>query len=221
METLGAHGQESKAAATSHAKAIVFVVDDDISVRESLQMLIQSAGWRPVLFGSAQEFLAQPRVMSPSCLILDVSLPGLNGFDLQRRVADRTDMPIIFITGHGDVPMSVRAMKAGAAEFLTKPFTDESLLQAITHAIARSHAVVSQESQLKSLRTRYESLSHREQQVLALIVAGLLNKQVGAQLNIQETTVKAHRGMLMRKMQARTFVDLVNMAARLGVGKEA
>ena len=142
MESLGAHGRESKAAATSHAKAVVFVVDDDISVRESLQMLIQNAGWRPVLFGSAQEFLAQPRVITPSCLILDVSLPGLNGFDLQRRVADRIDMPIIFITGHGDVPMSVRAMKAGAAEFLTKPFTDESLLEAITHAIARSQAVV-------------------------------------------------------------------------------
>jgi len=221
MESLGAHGRESKAAATSHAKAVVFVVDDDISVRESLQMLIQNAGWRPVLFGSAQEFLAQPRVITPSCLILDVSLPGLNGFDLQRRVADRIDMPIIFITGHGDVPMSVRAMKAGAAEFLTKPFTDESLLEAITHAIARSQAAVSKESELQSLRTRYESLSHREQQVMGLIVAGLLNKQVGAQLNIQETTVKAHRGMLMRKMQARTFVDLVNMAARLGVGKEA
>jgi FixJ family two-component response regulator len=220
MESLGAHGQDSKATSTLHAKAIVYVVDDDISVRESLQMLIQNAGWRPVLFGSAQEFLEQPRVLTPSCLILDVSLPGLNGFDLQRRVADRTDMPIIFITGHGDVPMSVRAMKAGAAEFLTKPFTDESLLQAITQAIARSHAAVSQESELKSLRANYESLSHREQQVLGLIVAGLLNKQVGAQLNIQETTVKAHRGMLMRKMRARTFVDLVNMASRLGVGKE-
>ena len=195
---------------------IVFVVDDDVSVRESLELLIRCEGWQPEIFASAQEFLSRPRVCVPSCLILDVSLPGLNGLDLQKRIAsDRIDMPIIFITGHGDIPMSVQAMKAGAVEFLTKPFGDDVLLSAIRNAIERSHATLGHEAELQAVRDCYASLTPRERQVMALVASGLLNKQVGGELNISEITVKAHRGQVMRKMKADSLADLVTMAARL------
>src|SRR6059036_3738587 len=194
----------------------VFVVDDDISVRESLELLIRCAGWQAETFVSAQEFLSRPRVLAPSCLVLDVGLPDLNGLDLQKRVAaDRTDMPIIFITGHGDVPMTVQAMKAGAVEFLTKPFGDEVLLGAIRNAIERSRAALGHEAEIRELRGRHASLSRRERQVMALVVTGKLNKQVGGDLGISEITVKAHRGKVMRKMKAGSVPELVNMAARL------
>jgi FixJ family two-component response regulator len=200
----------------SHATPIVFVVDDDISVRESLESLIRCAGWQPETFASAQEFLSHPRVLAPSCLVLDVGLPDLNGLDLQKRVAvDRTDMPIIFITGYGDVPMTVQAMKAGAVEFLTKPFGDDVLLDAIRHAIGRSHIALRHEAQIRALRECHASLSRREREVMALVVSGLLNKQVGGELGISEITVKAHRGRVMRKMQAGSLAELVNIAARL------
>jgi FixJ family two-component response regulator len=194
----------------------VFVVDDDVSVRESLESLIRCAGWQPETFASAQEFLSRPRVLAPSCLVLDVTLPDLNGLDLQKRVAvDRTDMPIIFITGYGDVPMTVQAMKAGAVEFLTKPFGDDVLLSAIRHAIERSQAALGHEAEMQALRDRHASLSRREREVMALVVSGLLNKQVGGELGISEITVKAHRGKVMRKMEAHSLADLVTMAARL------
>jgi FixJ family two-component response regulator len=195
---------------------IVFVVDDDVSVRESLELLIRCEGWLPAAFASAQEFLACPRALVPSCLVLDVSLPGLNGLDLQKRVAvERTDMPIIFITGHGDVPMTVQAMKAGAIEFLTKPFSDDVLLSAVRVALERSRVALSLEAEMRILRDCYASLSHRERQVMALVVSGLLNKQVGGELGISEITVKAHRGKVMQKMKADSLADLVKMAARL------
>jgi FixJ family two-component response regulator len=193
----------------------VFIVDDDISVRESLELLIRSAGWKPETFASAQEFLRRSRSQAASCLVLDVALPDLNGLELQQRVADRVDMPIIFITGHGDVPMSVRAMKAGAVEFLTKPFTDDVLLTAIEHAIERSRAALGQEAALRGLRDRHASLTRREGEVMALVVSGLLNKQVGGELGISEITVKAHRGRVMRKMKADSLADLVTMASAL------
>jgi len=197
--------------------SVVFIVDDDVSVRESLQSLITTAGWQPETFASAQEFLSRARADVPCCLVLDVTLPGLNGLELQRQLAERTEMPIIFITGHGDVPMSVQAMKAGAVEFLTKPFNDDVLLDAIRGAIEHSRAALRLESEMRALRTRYESLSPREREVMALVVSGLLNKQVGGELGISEITVKAHRGQVMRKMKADSLPDLVTMAARLGV----
>jgi FixJ family two-component response regulator len=201
----------------SHAVPIVFVADDDISVRESLELLISSAGWQPETFVSAQEFLSRPRVLVPSCLVLDVNLPDLNGLDLQKHVAaDRMDMPIIFITGYGDVPMTVQAMKAGAVEFLTKPFGDEVLLSAIRHAIERSRTALDHEAAIRMLRDDYALLSRREREVMALVVSGLLNKQIGGELGISEITVKAHRGQVMRKMKAGSLADLVNMHAKLG-----
>jgi FixJ family two-component response regulator len=199
------------------AASIVFVVDDDVSVRESLELLIESAGWRPETFASAQEFLSRPSSTVPSCLVLDVTLPGLNGLELQQRLADRIDMPIIFITGYGDIPMSVRAMKAGAIEFLTKPLNDGMLLNAIRDALERSRASLRQASEMQVLRDCYASLTAREREVMALVVSGLLNKQVGGELGITEVTVKAHRGQVMRKMKADSLPDLVTMAARLGL----
>jgi FixJ family two-component response regulator len=199
-----------------YATPTVFVVDDDVSVRESLEVLIRCAGWRAETFASAQEFLATPRVLAPSCLVLDVSLPDLDGLDVQTRVAsDRSDMPIIIITGHGDVPMTVRAMKGGAVEFLTKPFGDDVLLSAIEHAIERSRATLSHEAELRSLRDRRASLSRREREVMDLVASGRMNKQVGGELGISEITVKAHRGKVMRKMKAESLADLVTMAVRL------
>ena len=199
-----------------HATPIVFVVDDDISVRESLEALIRCEGWEPETFASAQEFLTRPRVVTPSCLILDVDLPDLNGLDLQKCIAsDRKDMPIIFITGHGDVPMTVRAMKAGAVEFLTKPFNDEALLSAIRHSIERSNVALRRETETGALRDCYASLTPREKEVLVLVVSGLSNKQVGAELGISEITVKAHRGRVMQKMQAESLPGLVKIATRL------
>ncbi len=196
---------------------IIFVVDDDISVRESLELLIRSAGWQAETFASGQEFLARPRVIAPCCLLLDMTLPGLNGLELQQHVAERTEMPIIFMTGHGDIPMSVRAMKAGAIEFLTKPFNDGVLLEAIRGAIERSRSTVHEAAQVRALRDDYASLTPRERDVMALVAAGLLNKQVGAELGISEITVKAHRGQVMRKMKAGSLADLVTTAARLGL----
>jgi len=201
---------------------IVFVVDDDVSVRESLELLIRCEGWQPETFASAQDFLDYPRVLVPNCLVLDVSLPGLNGLDLQRLVAgDRRDMPIIFITGYGDVPMTVQAMKAGAVEFLTKPFNDDVLLTAIRAAIERSRVALGMEAEMRALRDRYASLTQRERQVMGLVVSGLLNKQVGGELDISEITVKAHRGKVMQKMKADSLADLVKMATRLRPAPEA
>src|SRR6188768_1600836 len=201
-----------------NATPIVFVVDDDISVRKSLEMLIDSAGWHAETFASAQEFLHRPRAAAPSCLVLDMSLPDLNGLELQKRVApDRIDMPIIFISGYGDVSTTVRAMKAGAIEFLTKPFKDDVLLDAIRGAIERSVTALREEAETQVLRSCCASLTPREREVMALVVSGLLNKQVGGELGISEITVKAHRGQVMRKMKAGSLPDLVTMAARLGV----
>jgi FixJ family two-component response regulator len=199
----------------SDTKPTVFVVDDDISVRESLKLLIESAGWQPETFATGQEFLARPRVLAPSCLVLDVLLPDLNGCDLQKLVADRADMPIIFISGHCDVPTTVRAMKAGAIDFFTKPFDDDALVGAIRIAIDRSCAALWDAEHLRALRDSYASLSAREREVMALIVAGRLNKQAGGDLGISEITVKAHRGRMMRKMNADSLPELVRMAERL------
>lgn len=211
----GLLADSAMSSATVQDTPTVFVVDDDVSVRESLELLLRFEGWEPELFASAQEFLARPRIFTPSCLVLDVSLPDLNGLELQKLVADRVDMPVIFITGHGDIPMTVRAMKAGAVEFLTKPFDDEALLDAIRQSIERSRASLGHELEAQALRDCYASLTPREREVMALVVAGLLNKQVGLRLGISEITVKAHRGKIMQKMKADSLADLVKMAVRL------
>jgi FixJ family two-component response regulator len=200
---------------TLAVKPVVFVVDDDVSFCGFLKSLIESAGWQSETFASAGEFLSRPRSLVPSCLVLDVGLPDISGLEVQQRLADRGDMPIIFITGHVDVAMTVRAMKAGAAEFLTKPFKSDVLLEAIGHAVERSRAAIDQEAEMQALRARYAALSRREREVMALVVAGRLNKQVSAELGISEITVKAHRGKMMRKMSARCLPDLVSMAAKL------
>ena len=194
---------------------VVFVVDDDVSVRESLEALIENAGWRTKTFATALDFLAHCRDTSPRCLVLDVSLPGLSGLDLQHRLGDRRDLPIIFITGHGDIPMSVQAMKAGAVEFLTKPFSNDVLLAAIRRAIESSSTALDRESEVEQLRRAFASLSPRERQVMTHVVSGRLNKQVGGELGISVITVKAHRGRVMRKMNADSLADLVRMAAAL------
>lgn len=202
-------------------RPVVYVVDDDVSLRESLQAIVAESGFHPEVFASAQEFLSHSRLPLPGCLILDVSLPDLNGLEVQRLMGtDQTALPIVFITGHGDIPMSVQAMKAGAAEFLTKPFSPEALLAAVVSAIERSRASLIEQRILQSLKDRQETLSRRERDVMALVTQGQLNKQVAAALGISEITVKAHRGKVMRKMKARTLADLLTMAARLRHGSE-
>jgi FixJ family two-component response regulator len=216
-QTMNAPSEVFMPVTVADDRPIVFVVDDDISVRESLELLILTAGWRPEIFESANEFLSFPHADRPSCLLLDVNLPDLNGLDLQQMMTvDRTEMPIIFISGYGDVPMTVRAMKAGAVEFLTKPINDEVLIEAIQNALERSNAAAGQQAEVRALRDRYNSLSKREREVMAFVVAGLLNKQVAFELGISEVTVKAHRGQVTRKMKARSLPELVTMAARLG-----
>lgn len=197
---------------------VIYIVDDDASVRESLECLLAQAGWRVVDFGSALEFLSYSRPVRPGCMILDLNLPDLNGLELQRLLArDPNALPVVFITGRGDIPTTVQAMKAGAVEFLTKPFRAEALLNAVTGAVERSRASLDQNADLQALRERHDRLSRREREVMALVVRGQLNKQVGGELGISEITVKSHRGRVMRKMQARSLVDLVNMASRLSV----
>ena len=201
----------------SPATPIVFVVDDDVSVRESLELLLRSAGWQPTILASAEEFLARPRVLTPSCLLLDVNLPNINGLDLQKLIAYRAELPVIIITGCGDIPMSVQAMKVGAVEFLAKPFTPAVLLRAIQSALERSRMCLEEEANLQALRDRHQALSRREREVMAGVVRGQLNKQVGSELGISEITVKQHRGRMMRKMRARSVPELVTIAARLGL----
>jgi FixJ family two-component response regulator len=212
---------QSGAPASARDTPVVFVVDDDVSVRESLELLILSAGWQPETFASAEDFLARSHSDGPSCLVLDVSLPDLNGLDLQKRIVDRADMPIIFITGYGDVPTTVQAMKAGALEFLTKPLGDDVLHDAIRQAIERSRDSVAQAVELRALRDRHSSLTPRQQEIMVLVVSGLLNKQIAAELGISEITVKAHRGQVMRKMQVDSLAHLVRVAAALDVPLDA
>jgi FixJ family two-component response regulator len=198
-------------------KSLVYVVDGDASVRSALELLIRAQGWKAETFSTAADFLSRPRAMAPCCLLLDITPPGLSGLELQRRLAGRTDIPIVFTTGHGDVPTTVRAMKAGAFDFLTKPLDHDVLVAVMRHAIERSRTVLLHESAMQALRTRYASLTPRERDVMALVVSGLLNKQAAGELGISEITVKAHRGQVMRKMKADSLAGLVTMAARLGL----
>lgn len=218
MSAIEAVGTQAPSPHVLRARPVVFVVDDDPAVRESLESLIGAAGWRAQFFGSGREFLARPRARAASCLVLDVRLPDLSGLELQERVAaDREEMPVIFVTGHGSVPITVRAMKAGAFEFLTKPFRSDVLLHAIGHALERSSVMLQREAERGVLRARYASLTPRERQVMGQVVRGLSNKQVGRELGISEITVKAHRGRVMEKMEAESLPDLVNLAVALDV----
>jgi len=196
--------------------AVVYVVDDDISVREAVRNLLRSVGLEVEAFGTAQQFLSAKRGDAPGCLVLDVRLPGISGLDLQRQLVEADiQVPIIFITGHGDIQMSVRAMKAGAVEFLTKPFRDQDLLDAVQQAIERDREGRRQRAEAVEIRRRYESLTSREQEILILVVQGLANKQIGDELNITEPTVKLHRGHVMQKMEADSLADLIRMSERL------
>jgi FixJ family two-component response regulator len=217
MSSPGAARSESRAPVTARDTPVVFVVDDDVSVRESLELLILSVGWQPQTFASAEEFLERSGIDGPSCLVLDVKLPNLTGLDLQKRVIDRADIPIVFITGYGDVPTTVEAMKAGAVDFVTKPFGDDVLLNAIGQALERSRAALAHEAQMYALKKRYMSLTPRERETMVLVVSGLLNKQIAVELGISEITVKAHRGRVMRKMRVDSLAELVRLAAALDV----
>jgi FixJ family two-component response regulator len=216
MNSANTSGQAAGTLPLSSPVPIVFIVDDDVSVRESLELLVRNENWKPETFASAQEVLEHPRKPGPSCLVLDLSLPGLNGLELQKQLSGESiNMPIIFITGYGDVPKTVQAMKAGAVEFLTKPLDYEALVNAIRNALQRSRLALAQGAEMQELRDRYTTLTHRERQVMVLVVSGLLNKQVGGELGISEITVKAHRRQVMQKMKADSLADLVRMASKL------